>query len=122
MVAPTPSVSVTINDPSNQLSDLSAQIISNVQYAWQIWAQYLNSTATIEVAVNVGATASGRAAAASASSGQVGTFNGLTLLEDSTPLKLATGRDVTGANPDLVITIDPTYARRIGVNTDALSR
>ncbi|MGU3537709.1 calcium-binding protein [Methylobacterium sp. A54F] len=109
MPAPNPTFSVTVDDPSGQVADLRNAIIANVAYAGALWAQFLNSSANIEVRVEIAAV--GRANGASASSGAIGTSGGLTLYQDGAPLELATGRDVTGAGADILIRLDPTYAR-----------
>jgi Ca2+-binding RTX toxin-like protein len=109
MTAPRPTASISFNDPSNQLADLRAQIVSNVDYAWQTWSSVLNSAANIEIGITVASV--GRANGGAASNDYLGPYNGLNLYQGGPTRELATGRDVTGANPDIVITIDPAYAR-----------
>ncbi len=109
MAEPRPTASVSFNDPSNQLADLRAQIVSNMDYAWQVWSNVLNSPANIEIGITVASV--GRANGGSASSGYVGPYNGMTLYQGGAGFELATGRDVTGTNPDIVITVDPAYVR-----------
>ncbi|GJE61183.1 calcium-binding protein [Methylobacterium trifolii] len=111
MAAPQPTFTVSFDDPSNQASDLRASLIANILYASGLWAQYLNSSANIEILLRIDSTAVGRAQGGSASTGVVGTYNGMTLYQDSAGFELATGRDVTGTGPDLVITVDPAYLR-----------
>lgn len=109
MTAPRPTASVSFNDPSNQLTDLRAQIVSNVEYAWATWSNVLNSAASIEIAITVASV--GRANGASASSAYIGPYNGMNLYQGGAGYELAGGRDVTGANPDIAINIDPAYVR-----------
>jgi Ca2+-binding RTX toxin-like protein len=85
------------------------ETVSNAGYAWQLWSEVLNSPANIEIGITVASV--GRANGASASSAYLGSYNGLNLYQGGAGRELAAGIDVTGANPDIVINLDPAYVR-----------
>ena len=106
-----PSFSVVFDDPSNRAGDIRGILISNLSYAAGLWAQYLDSSADIEIMLRIAGTATGRGEGASAASRRIGTLDGRSLLQDSAPFELATGTDPTPSGADIVITLDAAYAR-----------
>ncbi|MGU3537951.1 calcium-binding protein [Methylobacterium sp. A54F] len=108
-MAPHPNFTFTLSDPNNQVADLRGQILATAVQAGAYWAQFINSSAAIEVAIVIAPV--GDAQAASTVSVPIGTYGSYTLLEDGTPFELATGVDPNGAGPDITIRLDPNYAR-----------
>ena len=106
-----PTFTYTWSDPNNLLPTYKAGILSNLQAAANLWAAHINSTASIQVFVEVknnGGVLGGRSAF------MVGTgkyINGRQIAEESAAYELRTLSDPNGSDPDIIITVDPTYIK-----------
>jgi hypothetical protein len=102
-------VSVSFDDPLNQLTSVAANIEQHVIAAGTWWGYYLDGNASIEVVVKTSAAvpyAEGR----SLTSSFVGNNGSLDVFEQGMVGELRSGSDPNGATPDVEILLNPDYA------------
>jgi Cadherin domain/RTX calcium-binding nonapeptide repeat (4 copies) len=103
---------VTFTDTIGGFGSYAQLVQTDLAYAGSIWSSFFNSTASIEVQVNIEQTASNTANGTAATSVFLGTSNGANLFRFGTIDEMLTGHDPNGSAVDAVINIDPDYVNQ----------
>jgi hypothetical protein len=102
-------VSVSFDDPLNQLTSVAANIEQHVIAAGTWWGYYLDGNASIEVVVKT-STAVPFAEGRSFVSSPVGNNGSFDVFEQGMVAELRSGSDQNGATADVEILLNPDYA------------
>lgn len=101
---------VTINDQIGTYGSLYNAIIDQTKIAGATWSDLMTTANTsIDVRVSILNVVSNRGSGRSGTTHQVGTVNGIRIYEQSAAWKLRSGGDSNGADPDVLIELDPDY-------------
>jgi hypothetical protein len=100
---------VTFTDTIGGFGSYAQLIQTDLAYAGSIWSSFFNSTASIEVQVNIAQTASNTANGTAATSVFLNTSNGSNFFRFGTIDEMLTGHDPNGSAVDATINIDPDY-------------
>jgi hypothetical protein len=84
-------------------------IRTDALYAGSVWANYINSNASIEVEVDIAASPIHTADGTSATAVFLKTQNDNNYFEFGTIAEMLTGQDPNGSAPDIIIHVDPQY-------------
>lgn len=98
-------------DTTGSNGDLVSKIAAQAAAAGSRLKAILNSSASIEVTINIAPTPSGTANGTSATSSFVTVVGGINLFQQGATAELKGAPDPNGAATDIVINIDPTYMR-----------
>lgn len=103
--------SVSLNDPTGSPLDSSVLALANTAAAK--WSSYISGMGSIDIQFIVNSTptsANGYYANGGwTASAAVGSDNGHTVFESGAAYELATGNDLNGTQPDIVVHIDPNF-------------
>jgi Ca2+-binding RTX toxin-like protein len=100
--------SVSFSDPGQKYLDYYDDVSATILAAGEIWADYIDSEALLEVNVNFD-DPKATADTASATSVFLGTIGGIDLFQQGAAAELSTGIDPNGAAPDILISINASY-------------
>jgi hypothetical protein len=115
-------VSVSFDDPLNQLASVAANVQQHVITAGTWWGYYLDGNASIEVVVRT-STAVPYAEGRSLSSSFVNNNGTFDVFEQGMVAELRSGVDPNGATPDVEILLNPDYAiNELWYDPDTTSR
>ncbi len=98
-------------DTTGSNGDLISKIASQASAAGSRLKAILNSSASIEVTIQIAPTPSGTANGTSVTSSFVSVVGGIDLFQQGATAELRSGTDPNGATADIVINIDPAYMR-----------
>lgn len=96
-------------------ADLKSALESNARAGFRQWTRWcaVDALRSIEVAVRVAPYATGTGGGNSATSVFVRNTGGLDIFEEGVAAEIRSGTDPNGTEPDMLVTIDPTYLRDV---------
>jgi hypothetical protein len=100
---------VTLTDSTNAGGGADTTLVYDLQQALGVWSNYISGLGTLNVALIIDQTSTGRVAGGPTSSYPIETSNGFYVLESSAEYELNTGLHVAGTASDMTITISPAY-------------
>jgi hypothetical protein len=98
---------IQISDPNHFQQD--AALVADLQKAASDWGVYIGGFGSIDIQINIAATASGRAGGGANAVVPWATDGFRIVYQNGTIAELVNGIDPNGGASDLTITIDPTY-------------
>jgi hypothetical protein len=99
---------VSFNDQFGTFSAFYAPIQSHLLAAGADWARSIAGDTTLQIEVQF-ADSINRSFGRSATNAPVASQDGRTVLQEGAAFKIATGRDINGSSPDIIIGFQPTY-------------
>jgi hypothetical protein len=100
---------VTVSDIVDGYSEYTQLIETDLAYAGSIWASHINSSASIEVQVNIAEIPSNIANGAAATSLGLSSNDGINHWQLGTIHEMLTGQNPNGTASDVIIKVDPDY-------------
>jgi hypothetical protein len=101
---------VTFSDPRSSFAAFYPDLINTTRAAVSRWAQYLDGNAALEIQIDFDDDSPNvLASAGSATSIFIGEWNGIDQFQSGAVYEIATGIDLTGTRPDVLISISPRF-------------